>query len=268
MNRLKRFYKQFGAEPMIEEENKKFVNRINQTLIKDLHNSYDYERLFHSICYSLGENSADIIKDHNRFNPYGRTKIPSLRILSGDNLYKTMEILVAAYEYFKKDEEWKLKIEEAIKSAMGSSLIELGFRWKQGTFYKAGATILDEKLIEDPYEWLAQYPDEKKEFEEAIISLMGKKYNDSVISCYLVIEGLVRKILSNRKTLENNIENILKNLKLSQSWKSILKNYIDYANEFRRHASDNRNKIDPAESEAYLYLTGLIVRLLIEHSKE
>ena len=56
---------------------------------------------------------------------------------------------------------------------------------------------------------------------------------------------------------------LLTKLNLSQDWKSILKNFINYANETKRHASDKRHAINPQEAEAFLYMTGLLVRLIV-----
>lgn len=145
--------------------------------------------------------------------------------------------------------------------------MDLGVTWKNGLFYPSGARILDKKLIEDPIDWLSEFPDEKKDFENALSHYMKKNYGDVVSNCYLVIEGLARKILNNKKTLDNNREELLKKLKLSQSWKSLLNNYMNYANEFKRHASDERHSINPQEVEVFLYLTGLLARLIIQSEK-
>jgi len=96
---------------------------------------------------------------------------------------------------------------------------------------------------------------------------MKKIYGDIISNCYLVIEGLARKFLNNKRTLDNIKEELLKKLKLSQSWKSLLNNYMNYANEFKRHASDGRHSINPQEVEAFLYLTGLLARLMIQSEK-
>ena len=135
-------------------------------------------------------------------------------------------------------------------------------------FYRSGAKILDEQLVEDPFDWLEDYPDERKDFLKAISHYSANELGEVVINCYLVVEGLARKILNNSKTLENNREEILKKVGLSQEWKSFLSNYINYTNEFKRHASDKRYSINPAEVEAFLYFTGLLVRLLLEDNQK
>lgn len=64
-------------------------------------------------------------------------------------------------------------------------------------------------------------------------------------------------------TTDNNREELLKRIGLTQEWKSFLSNFITYANEFKRHASEKRNAINPLEVEAFLYFTGLMIRLMI-----
>jgi len=56
---------------------------------------------------------------------------------------------------------------------------------------------------------------------------------------------------------------VLKRIDLSDGWKSILANYIKYAHDYR-HASEDRHEIKKREAEAYLYMTGLMIRLIIE----
>ena len=91
--------------------------------------------------------------------------------------------------------------------------------------------------------------------------------DEVIINCYLVVEGIARAILGNKKTLDNNREGLIKRLGLSQEWKSLLNNFINYANEFKRHASENRHSLNPIEVEGFLYLTGVLLRMMILASK-
>jgi hypothetical protein len=43
-----------------------------------------------------------------------------------------------------------------------------------------------------------------------------------------------------------------------------LNNFINYANEFKRHASEKRHAQNPVEVEGFLYMTGVIVRMIVE----
>ena len=257
MNENIRFNRLFKIKESKKNEQNGFVQRINQTVFSQIEWYPDYKKIFQDVCYSLSENPNDIISQ-------------TLRQLSNDNFLKTIKILMILYNYFKNEKDWQDKISLEINKALSCATVDIGIRWKNGMFYPSGAKILDEKLIEDPFDWLNEFPDEKKDFETALshyISKDNKKLGDVVSNCYLVVEGLARKILNNKKTLDNNKEELFKKLKLSQSWKSLLSNYINYANKFKRHASDERHSINPQEVEAFLYLTGLLTRLIIQNYK-
>jgi len=261
---LKRFNKIFGIQESEEEEKRKFVQRINQTIFNKIEDDHSYEKIFRTICYWLGENANDRIRGANRYNVGVGIIIPSLRSISGDDFLLTLKILVLLYQYFDRNTEWQEYISSWIEDALSNALLDLGVRWKNGMFYPSGAKELDEKLIEDPLDWLETYPDEKRDFFNALKNYTSKKYDAVVIDCYLVVEGLARKVLKNKKTLENNREVLLKKIGLSQEWKAFLNNYINYANELKRHAGNKRHSINPSEVEAFLYFTGLLVRLIVE----
>ncbi|MCJ7497985.1 MAG: hypothetical protein MUO78_07620 [candidate division Zixibacteria bacterium] len=257
---LKRFNKIFGIQESDAEEKRRFVQRINQTIFKEIEDDHSYEKIFRTVCYKLGTNADDRISSANQVHSSVGLIIPSLRSLTGDDFQRTLKVLVLLYEYFDNNNEWLKYMSDLIKIAFSNATIDLGIKWKKGMFYQSGAKELDEKLVEDSLDWLENYPNEKGNFLKAIENHTSKKYDDVVIDCYLVIEGLARKVLKNKKTLENNREELLRKIGLSQEWKAFLNNYINYANEIKRHASDKRRSINPSEVEAYLYFTGLLVR--------
>jgi hypothetical protein len=91
--------------------------------------------------------------------------------------------------------------------------------------------------------------------------------SDVITDMYESIEAL-SKIITSRETkdLSGNAELFIKNIKASEHYKQILKDYIAYANQFR-HASrreEERPKLSVAEVESFVYLTGLFVRLAIQ----
>ncbi|MFQ5861963.1 MAG: hypothetical protein ACE5IC_02475 [Candidatus Brocadiales bacterium] len=263
---LKEFNKRFGIQSSVEEEKRRFVQRINQSVFYKIEKRSDYELLFKSTCYWLGVNADDCITIANRGN-YGEIIMPSLRSLTSDDFLKTIKILVLSHGFLKFDSELQEKMSFWIENALSHSTVDLGVKWKNGMFYPSGAEILDETLVEDPLDWLDDFPDEKQDFLKAIDRYSTNKLDDVVINCYLVVEGLVRKVLQNNRTLDNNREELLRKVGLSQEWKAFLSNYINYANEFKRHASDRRHTISPSEVEAFLYFTGLLVRLIVESKK-
>jgi len=83
-----------------------------------------------------------------------------------------------------------------------------------------------------------------------------------ITHCYVAVEGVARNILGNGKTLDNNRVGLMEKLGLSQEWKALLSNFIRYANEFQRHASENRHNLNPIEVEGFLYMTGVLLRMM------
>ena len=89
---------------------------------------------------------------------------------------------------------------------------------------------------------------------------------DVVTDMYEAVEALA-KIVTGRssKDLSGNAEKFISNVKASQHHKTLLKDYIACANEFR-HAEDEgrpRPPLSEPEVESFIYLTGLFIRLAI-----
>ncbi len=154
-----------------------------------------------------------------------------------------------------------------IEAALEHATVDLGVTWNDGMFYPTGARELDEPLVEETFKWLADFPNEKADYDKAVTAYTSKRLDDVIINCYLAVEGVARNILGNSKTLDNNREGLMQRLGLSQEWKALLSNFINYANEFKRHASENRHSPNPVEVEAFLYMSGVLLRMMILTAK-
>lgn len=267
----KRFNEIFGLEDRVEDERKRFVERVNQVIFHDIDtegcDSFNDEVLFELVCFELGVNAHDFER-----RPLGlqsrRSSLPAeIRTLTGDDFTKTLQVLCALYGHIElrsNSDEGQKWLSERIKIALSQCTCDIGLRWKDGFFYPAGAEELDKPLIEETLTWLKDYPDERKDYRTALQRYgVGDSLADVIKNCYSAIEGVARKILGNQKTLDNNKDELLAKINLSDGWKSLLANYITYAHDYR-HASIGRHEIKKQEAEAYLYMTGLIIRLSIE----
>ena len=130
-------------------------------------------------------------------------------------------------------------------------------------FYPNGARELDKGLIEEPLNWLTDFPNERADYLKALTAYTGKRLDEVIMNCYLAVEGIARQILGNKKVLDNNREELIKKIGLSQEWKALLSNFINYANEFKRHASEKRHDLNPVEVEGFLYMSGVMLRMAI-----
>jgi len=267
---LKRIYNNLGLLTTYQEEVKKFNWRI-LLLITEIENKFDvntHKSFFRKVLFKLGYQPPKplfltaLLEEPSGSQETLRRNLLILQIILEELKELSRERI---YHHYMDYEKLYEEIEQKVKELFSLCLVEVGFTYKNGFIIQSGAEELDEKLIIDVLEWLKDFPQEKKDFENALKAYLEKRYSDVIGDCYNCVEGMARRILGNRKVLENNKDELLKKLQLSQEWRSILSNFINYANEYKRHASEKRHKINPDEVEAFMYLTGLILRLCIKN---
>lgn len=137
----------------------------------------------------------------------------------------------------------------------------------QYIFYPRGAKELDNKLVNDVAVWLIKYPKSQQKF----ISSLEKYQNNGDIrniidDSRLSLEFLLKNLLKNDRSLENNSKEILiwlrsKNVQpnIISMYKYLIELYIKYQNDTTKH----NEKCKKQEIEYILYLTGSFMRFLI-----
>ena len=171
---LGRFNKVFGIQGNLLNEQFRFVERINQTAFPDIEKlSYpiSYEHIFGAVCYGLGTNANDRIAKQNQGNYGSETLVPPLRSLTHDEFMETMRVLSFLYKVLNKDPGARQTLSDWIETALDQATVDLGVTWNEGMFYPSGARELDEKLIEEPFKWLADFPNEKADYLKAVTGL-------------------------------------------------------------------------------------------------
>jgi hypothetical protein len=135
-------------------------------------------------------------------------------------------------------------------------------------FYPRGADILDKELVENILERTGQYPTVTKNFVSALEKYQTKKiYERNLLDdLRLALELLLKKILKNEKSLENQKEALGKYLKekgvppeVGNMYQMLLGYYSQYQNNYVKHD----DKVNPAEVEFMIYLTGTFMRFLL-----
>jgi len=88
---------------------------------------------------------------------------------------------------------------------------------------------------------------------------------NAIISMYEALEALARILLSNSANLKANTEKFISELHLSNEYSNMLKNHCDYAHNYRHAPRTKANRLSPTpqETEAFIYTTGLFIRLAI-----
>jgi hypothetical protein len=258
---IKDFNERFSLSSTIEDEQNKFVERVITFLnhyVEKFLNFESYKALFHTVCIQFGKNPKDYTIDLR-----GYVSLSDLEKVSGKEFLSILKLWTAVRTYYSHEPTLRSLFDDAIIPIINKSEIDLKIKYSDGQFYPVKDEFLDNNLIESPLHLLRSYRDEAKDFGLALQNHnSGNKYG-IVENCYKCVEGLSRKILNNNQTLIDNKTELLKRFSGSGYWRKILANYIDYGNTYGRHASSDRHSIIEKESEAYLYLTGLLIRLIL-----
>jgi len=93
---------------------------------------------------------------------------------------------------------------------------------------------------------------------------------DTVTDTYEALEAMAKVVTGKDKDLSGNKELFLSKLGLGSHHKNMLSDYIEYANQYRHAAKpgEKREPPKPAEVEAFVYATGMFIRLAIRCNGE
>ena len=88
----------------------------------------------------------------------------------------------------------------------------------------------------------------------------------SIRDMYEALEKMARIVCSNNKNLKANAEQFVGKLSLSIYYTKMLKDYTEFAHEFRHAVEEGKERVlpPPPEVEAFVYTTGLFIRLAVE----
>jgi hypothetical protein len=140
----------------------------------------------------------------------------------------------------------------------------------QYIFYKKGARLLDEQVVNADLEWLSSYPRALAAFTNALAQASSpSKQREMLDSLRISLEDFVRQLLGNRKSLENNKDALVKwmddhgtNVETRQMMRQLFQFYCEYQNNHVKHGDGWK----PAEVDFILYLTATFIHLLAELS--
>lgn len=260
----KSFNQRFRLEVSDEESIRRFVNRLHNEIWNDY-----CDDLTATPDGSLDARKAIVHKLGDKWYP------ESISNQVGENFYRNLMAIETLWSVLPGNEERK-SLGKRVRSVIDLSEADLGIRWKNGRFYKAGAPALDEALVNDPLGLLkapglegVSTPFQKGLDHYLNSSSKPKLLTDVLTDMHEALEALAKIICNNDHDLSSNREEFISGLKLADSYKRMLKEYIKYANDFARHAGpDGKQKPLPSrrEVEGFMYLTGLFIRLAL--SKE
>lgn len=254
------FHKRFDLDVDIDEAKNRFINRIQNRIFKALYwetvKSANNFRILETVADELGV-EYDERTDFRRY--------------TGGEFLKVLQALEAFYKAVSFG--YREALDSTITKTLNEAELDLGIRWEKGRFIRSGAKLLDESLVNESLHWLVdqRYESVFQPYSKALEHFLQATKRPEVLSdvitdTYEALEALAKIITGRDKDLSANAESFLKEVKASEAYKKILKEYIAYANNFRHGVSDQSKKpnLSIAEVESFIYLTGIFIRLAIQ----
>lgn len=301
--RLRNHYRRWNIDLNYEEEFLKFKNRLIGVIDK-LIGSYlienpDVDKYFFEIFNIDKADKPCVKKAEPRYKspltePSMQNAIKHLQPVSytergfGDTYVykcvddcKTLQNLATALQFLfwaleVNYDETQARASEIVKEIKRLSVLTpsasfaVHKRDKQFIVYRSGDQFLDRGIIDWTLSGLEDYPKVAKYFEQALrIHLRGEtsQYRSLLDNLRFALEQLLKKILGNQKSLENQKTHLLTWLKdkglhsqVVNLYEKLLSTYQSYQNDAVKH--NEAFSLD--EVEFMIYLTGNFMRLILK----
>jgi hypothetical protein len=135
-----KFHERFNIEVETDEARRRFTNRaLNLVFGSFILQLQRYDKIKKEIVTVLGER-------YDYYRP--------LEDYIGEDIHKILQAIEALYNVipsYSKEELIKI-----IDRIINESEVDLGIRWEDGKFIRAGARYLDDKLVNDVLAWLSK----------------------------------------------------------------------------------------------------------------
>jgi len=272
-NRIKSFHKRWNIEVSEQERWNDFKGRILNSYASILQHGFIYND-------EADEEFFNLLGIHSRHNKHDRLTLN----ITGKEVEDCL-----SYKYLRNETDikkillgleiisWMESIEPEIKNrflvdvkeiiSLTNVPIELKYSENEFLLYPAGAKLLDEKLINDNLDWLADYPKIHELFSLSLSDLGIKGKERQVIdNLRLSVELLLKEKLGNSKSLENQkveLGKYLKTQEISSEISNLYWQVLDYYSKYQNNKVKHSDKANPKEVEFILYLTGTMMRLLL-----
>lgn len=251
------FYQRFNIEIDLEAVQGRFVNRVYNTMPAFFSSLKSNDR---RISWKLANTLGILYEGED-----------SLDQFLSDDFYYCLRVLEALYK--STSDYYKAFFDERIETILSLTEVDLGIHWRNGAFWPSGARLLDEALVNENLKWLSdpKYITVLTPFQKGLRHFLDaqkqpEKLSDVITDIYEALEALVQIVTGKDKDLSGNAELFISELELSKHYNGMLKAHISYANQYR-HAPKQGTKRKPPlpnEVEAFLYTTGVFIRLAIQ----
>ncbi|MDD5792671.1 MAG: hypothetical protein PUD22_08820 [Erysipelotrichaceae bacterium] len=199
--------------------------------------------------------------DFNRVTPYGSYPFdaPNKRTALKENLK-----VFAAPEQFRIIKE----LCELPALCDQKKVKELKLRLFSRYGNLATEKISETELIQKTKHWLSNHPDALKQYESALAKYEGGIFERNTLDdMRLAFELLVKDLLGNGKSLENQIAEIgakLKSTGASVELRNMVQQVIKYYTDFQNNHVKHNDAVNDKEIEYIIELTSVVMKFLIK----
>lgn len=274
---LEAFRKRWGIELDDARELTKFQNRLIQELesVFSQTPSPEFKAVHERFCFLIGKpvNVANVWDDIENKSAFAKSAIYQ-SLSSPKATVQVIGVLQALFFALHDVAPGSISMAvKAIKSTIDySPTIDLRLvrRKNTVTLYPAGAPPLDRALVDENLIWLEPYPKAAEYFDQALRICLAKdesKYRNLLDNLRFSLEQLLRSLLENHKSLENQKEVLGKWFKERGTHPQIANMYHTLLAQFARYQNDAvKHGVAYASSEIefMVYLTGSFMRLLLQ----
>lgn len=133
--------------------------------------------------------------------------------------------------------------------------------------YPNGAKELDDALVIEPLEWLAEYPKSRKTYCRALKQYSNGEYTRDVADNFRkALEEFLQEYLGNSKNLENNKNEVCKHLAskgVDAEFGGLLQPLLNTFKKINDKYAKHNDAMDERLLEFIMYQTGVFIRMII-----
>jgi len=267
------FHKRFNVEVALDEAQRRFIERVRTLTWALIRNAYSLDRkdmnaLLQAVNFHLGErhrsihHPSELVSQWDAF--VGQDFSRCLRIT------EAFRAALVQQRYSPNDMAMFI---DGVTTTIQNSELDLEISWDGTIFTQKGARLLDEKLVNDPLDWLRdpKYRNVLVPFEKGLKHWMEghkdpERYGDVITDVYEALEALAKLVTGRDTELAANREKLASVIKLPEAYSKILKEYIDFGCEYRHSPEKDKPRTYPSErdTEAFIYMTGVFLRLAVQ----
>jgi len=128
--------------------------------------------------------------------------------------------------------------------------------------------ISETELVQKTKHWLEDYPEALEQYNNALLKFEGDIYKRNTLDdMRLSFEFLVKGLLGNKKSLENQNAEIgqrLKEINISCELRNMVPTIIKYYTDFQNHNVKHNDNVNENEMEYVIEQTSIMMKLLIK----